>query len=153
MVNPAMPTAWTVSIGEANEQLQEESGICRQRQDARPSRTSSPTPAGSPGSGRPAQLVPRRTYPLTGLRCVSRVYTEQAIFDIGTSGVTVLATFGTTRAPARTQLEEVLSVAGRSHQPGALDEAPPKRLTGERLVGGGADHDLEVFVPLLDGTA
>jgi 3-oxoadipate CoA-transferase beta subunit len=55
--------------------------------------------------GRP-KLVPSCTYPLTGLGCVSRVYTEQAIFDIGESGVTVLATFGTTRA----QLEEVLAV-------------------------------------------
>jgi 3-oxoadipate CoA-transferase beta subunit len=55
--------------------------------------------------GRP-KLVPSCTYPLTGLRCVSRVYTEQAIFDVGDSGVTVLATFGTNRA----QLEELLAV-------------------------------------------
>ena len=29
-----------------------------------------------------AKLVPQCTYPLTGLRCVSRVYTDHAIFDI-----------------------------------------------------------------------
>ncbi|MCA1983091.1 thiolase family protein [Nocardioides nematodiphilus] len=34
LVNPAMPTAWTVSLGECNEQLQERFGISRERQDA-----------------------------------------------------------------------------------------------------------------------
>ena len=33
-VNPAMPKQWTVSLGEANEQLQERFGISRERQDA-----------------------------------------------------------------------------------------------------------------------
>jgi acetyl-CoA acetyltransferase family protein len=33
LVNPAMPTEWTVSLGEGNEQLQEEFGISRARQD------------------------------------------------------------------------------------------------------------------------
>jgi acetyl-CoA acyltransferase len=33
LVNPAMPKAWTVSLGEANEQLQEKFGISRERQD------------------------------------------------------------------------------------------------------------------------
>jgi acetyl-CoA acyltransferase len=32
--NPAMPEEWTVSLGEANEQLQERYGISRERQDA-----------------------------------------------------------------------------------------------------------------------
>jgi 3-oxoadipate CoA-transferase, beta subunit len=44
-----------------------------------------------------AKLVPQCTYPLTGLRCVSRVYTEHAIFDIDASGegrIQVLETFG-----------------------------------------------------------
>jgi acetyl-CoA acyltransferase len=34
LVNPAMPKEWTVSLGEANEQLQERFGIARERQDA-----------------------------------------------------------------------------------------------------------------------
>ncbi|MCW2867199.1 MAG: beta-ketoadipyl CoA thiolase [Marmoricola sp.] len=34
LVNPAMPKEWTVSLGEANEQLVEEFGISRERQDA-----------------------------------------------------------------------------------------------------------------------
>jgi acetyl-CoA acyltransferase len=33
LVNPAMPKEWTVSLGESNEQLQEEFGISRARQD------------------------------------------------------------------------------------------------------------------------
>jgi acetyl-CoA acyltransferase len=34
LVNPNMPAEWTVSLGEANEQLQERFGISRERQDA-----------------------------------------------------------------------------------------------------------------------
>jgi acetyl-CoA acetyltransferase family protein len=34
LVNPRMPQEWTVSLGEANEQLQERFGISRERQDA-----------------------------------------------------------------------------------------------------------------------
>jgi acetyl-CoA acyltransferase len=33
LVNPEMPAEWTVSLGEANEQLREEFGISRERQD------------------------------------------------------------------------------------------------------------------------
>ena len=46
-----------------------------------------------------AKLVPECSYPLTGVRCVSRVYTDLAIFDIDSTGdgrVQVLETFGTT---------------------------------------------------------
>ena len=45
-----------------------------------------------------AKLVPECTYPLTGLRCVSRVYTECATFDIDENGVRVRDTFGITVA-------------------------------------------------------
>ena len=44
-----------------------------------------------------AKLVPECTYPLTGVRCVSRVYTDHAIFAIDFAddgGVRVLETFG-----------------------------------------------------------
>jgi 3-oxoadipate CoA-transferase beta subunit len=41
------------------------------------------------------KLVPQCTYPLTGLACVSRVYTEHAIFEITERGVAVAETFGT----------------------------------------------------------
>jgi 3-oxoadipate CoA-transferase beta subunit len=42
------------------------------------------------------KLVPTCTYPLTGLSCVSRVYTGHATFEITKDGVTVLETFGMT---------------------------------------------------------
>jgi len=40
-------------------------------------------------SGGECKLVERCTYPLTGLACVSRVYTDLAIFDIDRNGVRV----------------------------------------------------------------
>jgi 3-oxoadipate CoA-transferase, beta subunit len=42
------------------------------------------------------KLVPRCTYPLTGLGCVDRVYTDHAVFDITEQGVVVREAFGTT---------------------------------------------------------
>jgi 3-oxoadipate CoA-transferase beta subunit len=44
-----------------------------------------------------AKLVPSCTYPLTGLHCVSRVYTECAVFDVDKTGqrpVRLVETFG-----------------------------------------------------------
>ncbi len=37
-----------------------------------------------------SKLVAECSYPLTGLRCVSRVYTDVAVFDLGAGGATVL---------------------------------------------------------------
>lgn len=37
-----------------------------------------------------SKLVPTCTYPLTGLRCVSRVYTDLAVFDVGEAGARVV---------------------------------------------------------------
>jgi 3-oxoadipate CoA-transferase beta subunit len=48
-----------------------------------------------------AKLVQTCTYPLTGVACVSRVYTDYAIFDIQPDGVHVLATYGITLADLR----------------------------------------------------
>ncbi|MFC6083978.1 3-oxoacid CoA-transferase subunit B [Sphaerisporangium aureirubrum] len=42
------------------------------------------------------KLVPECTYPLTGLACVRRLYTDHALFHIGPDGVTVTETFGVT---------------------------------------------------------
>jgi 3-oxoadipate CoA-transferase beta subunit len=42
-----------------------------------------------------AKLVSSCTYPLTGVGCVDRVYTEHAVFEIGPDAVTVRETFGT----------------------------------------------------------
>ncbi len=41
------------------------------------------------------KLVPECTYPLTGVGCVSRVYTDLAVFLITDAGVIVRETFGT----------------------------------------------------------
>jgi 3-oxoadipate CoA-transferase, beta subunit len=40
------------------------------------------------------KLVPSCTYPLTGVGCVSRVYTDLAVFDVGPDGAVVRETFG-----------------------------------------------------------
>jgi 3-oxoadipate CoA-transferase, beta subunit len=45
-------------------------------------------------SGR-SKLVPQCSYPLTGVRCVSRVYTDVATFQITPDAVQVSETFGT----------------------------------------------------------
>jgi 3-oxoadipate CoA-transferase beta subunit len=42
-----------------------------------------------------SKLVTACSYPLTGVGCVSRVYTEHAVFSVGTAGVSVIETFGT----------------------------------------------------------
>jgi 3-oxoadipate CoA-transferase beta subunit len=55
------------------------------------------------------KLVPRCTYPLTGLACVSRVYTDLAIFDITPDGVVVLETFGCSVADLAARLDVPLA--------------------------------------------
>jgi len=48
-----------------------------------------------------AKLVPECTYPLTGVECVSRLYSDYAVFDIQPDGVRVLATYGISLAELR----------------------------------------------------
>jgi len=43
-----------------------------------------------------SKLVPECSYPLTGVGCVTRVYTNEAVFLISAEGVRVRETFGTT---------------------------------------------------------
>lgn len=54
------------------------------------------------------KLVPHCTYPLTGLACVSRVYTEFATFAVGSGGVRVIATYGTSFADLQKRLDLTL---------------------------------------------
>lgn len=42
--------------------------------------------------GGESKLVERCTYPLTGISCVSRVYTDLAVFDVGAGGTRVVET-------------------------------------------------------------
>src|SRR5689334_11108184 len=51
------------------------------------------------------KLVPSCTYPLTGLACVSRVYTEYAVFHLTAAGIRVTETFGISLADLRARLE------------------------------------------------
>ena len=40
------------------------------------------------------KLVPACTYPLTGIGCVNRLYTDLAVFELGPAGAAVIETFG-----------------------------------------------------------
>jgi 3-oxoadipate CoA-transferase beta subunit len=51
------------------------------------------------------KIVPRCTYPLTGVRCVSRVYTDLGVFVFGPDGVVVRDLFGITMARLRELLD------------------------------------------------
>ncbi len=46
--------------------------------------------------GRP-KLVPRCSYPLTAVGCVDRVYTDLAVFHLGSDGPQIVDVFGVTR--------------------------------------------------------
>jgi 3-oxoadipate CoA-transferase beta subunit len=56
-----------------------------------------------------AKIVPTCTYPLTGLRCVRRVYTEHAVFDIDSDAVRVRDTFGISVTDLRERMTIELS--------------------------------------------
>ncbi|MBT0773810.1 3-oxoacid CoA-transferase subunit B [Kineosporia sp. J2-2] len=55
-----------------------------------------------------AKLVPECGYPLTGRRCVSRVYTELAVFGIEEAGVRVRETHGISLTELRDRLDVAL---------------------------------------------
>jgi 3-oxoadipate CoA-transferase beta subunit len=63
------------------------------------------------------KLVPACTYPLTGLGCVSRVYTDHATFEVGPDGAAVLETFGITVGELRTRLDVELTEVGAGQNP------------------------------------
>ena len=48
-----------------------------------------------------SKLVSECTYPLTGRRCVSRVYSDHAILDLGPQGARVRSTYGISFAQLR----------------------------------------------------
>jgi 3-oxoadipate CoA-transferase beta subunit len=50
------------------------------------------------------KLVPSCTYPLTGLRCVSRVYTDYGVFLVEPDGVTIRETYGVEEPDLRDKL-------------------------------------------------
>ncbi|HKS46981.1 MAG TPA: 3-oxoacid CoA-transferase subunit B [Amycolatopsis sp.] len=52
-----------------------------------------------------SKIVPRCTCPLTGRRCVTRVYTDFAVFHIGPGGVAVRETYGITLGALESRLD------------------------------------------------
>ncbi len=54
-----------------------------------------------------AKIVPELTYPVTGLACVSRVYTEYGTFEITSGGVRIRNLFGITEEQIRQRLGAV----------------------------------------------
>ncbi len=77
-----------------------------------------------------SKLVPACTYPLTGVGCVSRVYTDLAVFEVGTEGVTVLETWSLTVDELAARLDVPLRRVG-----GSLPRPP--RVIGSDLDAGG----------------
>ncbi|WP_418060211.1 3-oxoacid CoA-transferase subunit B [Pimelobacter simplex] len=58
------------------------------------------------------KLVPACTYPLTGVGCVSRVYTDHGVFEIGGDAVVVRETWGISVADLRSRLGVPLATSG-----------------------------------------
>lgn len=48
-----------------------------------------------------SKLVEACSYPLTGIGCVARVYTDLAVFEVGAAGASVIESFGTGIAELR----------------------------------------------------
>ncbi|WP_141014714.1 CoA-transferase [Nocardioides sambongensis] len=65
-----------------------------------------------------SKLVPTCSYPLTGVGCVARVYTDHGVFEVGprgggdTGAVGVRATYGVTLAELQERLEVPLTLLG-----------------------------------------
>jgi 3-oxoadipate CoA-transferase beta subunit len=56
-----------------------------------------------------AKLVPECTYPLTGVHCVTRVFTDHGVFQIAPDGVVVSETYGISFADLATRVDVPLS--------------------------------------------
>ena len=63
-----------------------------------------------------SKLVAECTYPLTGARCVSRVYTDYAVFDVTPEGFRVVEAFGDTSREELEQMTGLTLVDGTKEQ-------------------------------------
>jgi 3-oxoadipate CoA-transferase, beta subunit len=63
-----------------------------------------------------AKLVSECTYPLTGLHCVTRVYSDYAVFQVGPECARVTETFGISFAELATRMD--VSLMGGETLPG-----------------------------------
>ena len=52
-----------------------------------------------------AKLVPRCTYPLTGVGCVDRIYTDYATIMVNSDGAVVTETFGASVAELQARVK------------------------------------------------
>jgi len=70
-----------------------------------------------------AKLVATCSYPVTGLGCVTRVYTDRAVFDTGPDGLSVTELFGDTTVDELRRLTglDLIDATGRAPGPGAAD--------------------------------
>jgi 3-oxoadipate CoA-transferase beta subunit len=57
------------------------------------------------------KIVPRCTYPLTGIACVSRIYTERAVFDVVEGGLRIRDVFGASAAEVKALLDPTITVS------------------------------------------
>ena len=61
-----------------------------------------------------AKLVPRCTYPLTGVGCVDWIYTDCATIMINSDGAVVTETFGASVAELQARMEVTLRAPGQA---------------------------------------
>jgi 3-oxoadipate CoA-transferase, beta subunit len=61
-----------------------------------------------------AKLVPRCTYPLTGVGCVNWIYTDCATIMINSDGAVVTETFGASVAELQARMEATLRAPGQA---------------------------------------
>jgi 3-oxoadipate CoA-transferase beta subunit len=79
------------------------------------------------------KLVPTCSYPLTGVGCVSRVYTDVAVFEVGGDEVVVVETFGMSYH----ELSDRLAVKLARFNPSPVEKS-------ERCPGGGGPTTRDV---------
>ena len=66
----------------------------------------------------PAKLVPRCTYPLTGVGCVDRIYTDYATIMISHDGAVVTETFGASVAELQARVAVTLRAPNQASSEG-----------------------------------
>ncbi|WP_285028584.1 3-oxoacid CoA-transferase subunit B [Plantibacter sp. ME-Dv--P-122b] len=76
-----------------------------------------------------SKLVAECAYPLTGVGCVSRVYTDHAVFDVTPEGFAVVETFGDTT------VDELRALTGLALTDATTGTAPAAEQTLERSAG------------------
>ncbi|MFF4276829.1 3-oxoacid CoA-transferase subunit B [Streptomyces sp. NPDC001536] len=88
------------------------------------------------------KLVAQCSYPLTGVRCVSRVYTDQAVFDVTPAGFVVRELFGSATIDALASATGLHLEDGRvAPLPTGTDRAPARFRHPTTMNEHGRGHD------------